>query len=170
MQNTEIQTYLLQPSGVLPNHPVLPVLVYIRAFESSTDTIEAVFNRHRWLNSWKNGIFPYAHYHSNAHEVLGIASGEARLQIGGADGITLDVHAGDVLVLPAGTAHQCLRASEDFSVIGAYPDGMDYNIHKEEDGAIPGIQQEIAAVPLPATDPVFGEKGPLLNHWTSPAS
>ena len=32
---------------------------------------------------WRNGIFPFVHYHSMIHEALGIARGRARVRFGG---------------------------------------------------------------------------------------
>ena len=31
----------------------------------------------------------------------------------------------------------------------------------------PRVLENIAKVPLPAADPVYGEHGPLIEHWRS---
>src|SRR5690606_5793301 len=75
-----------------------------------------------WHHPWTNGIYDYHHYHSTAHEVLVCYSGDAALKIGGESGVTLRFNTGDVLLLPAGTAHKCEKATLDFKCIGAYPE------------------------------------------------
>ena len=80
--------------------------------------IEDVFDRNGWGDGWRNGIYDYLHYHSRIHEVLGIARGSAKVRLGGNRGRTLKLGAGDVVILPAGTGHQCLAASKDFSWSG----------------------------------------------------
>ncbi|AJY74662.1 cupin domain-containing protein [Paenibacillus beijingensis] len=161
----EIRTYRFEDDDVIPNNPQLPVVVYIGAMAERPGEMESVFNRNNWRNSWINGVFGYHHYHSNAHEVLGVVSGSAVLQLGGDEGEKIGVHGGDVLVLPAGTGHKRLTSSVDFSVAGAYPDGMDYNLNTGAAGERPRALEEIARVPLPETDPLYGEDGPLLNIW-----
>ena len=106
------------------------------------------------------------HYHSNAHEVLGIVSGSAQVRFGGEDGDLVGVSAGDVVVIPAGVAHACIEASDDFSVVGAYPNGADYDTIRDDPGALAASQQRIAQVPVPDADPVDGADGPLVKLWT----
>ncbi len=77
---------------------------------------------------WRNGIFPYAHYHSMIHEAMGIARGRAKVRFGGDNGEAIDVVPGDVVILPAGTGHQCLSHSPELVVIGAYPPSGKYNL------------------------------------------
>jgi uncharacterized protein YjlB len=165
MNSLQVKTLYCHDDGLFPNNPDLPVVLYVGALKENPEQTEAIFNRHNWLNSWTNGVFNYHHYHSNAHEVLGIISGSATLQLGGEHGQQVAVQTGDVVVLPAGTAHKRLASSFDFKVVGAYPNGMDYNLRKGQAGERPEVLKEISRVPIPATDPVYGETGPLIEHW-----
>lgn len=160
-----IETFLLPQDGLLPNNPVLPVIVYTGALQDHPERTEQIFNDNGWLNSWQDGVFSYHHYHSNAHEVLGVMSGSASLQLGGDAGRTLEVSAGDVLVLPAGTAHRLLESSAGFRVAGAYPGGADYNTRRATAEDLAAALPEIAKLPLPDSDPVYGKAGPLLEAW-----
>src|SRR5262249_58605892 len=115
--------FLLGVAGPTPNTPPLPLLIYQDAIDLAgtpdpEDVIERTFARHGWGDQWRNGIFPYVHYHSMIHEALGIARGRARVRFGGANGEVIEIGAGDVVVLPAGTGHQCLWASPELCVIG----------------------------------------------------
>jgi uncharacterized protein YjlB len=159
------EAILFEPSEWVPNNQKLPVLVY-RSIPLSGDAAELFedrFRRNGWQGTWRNGVFAYQHYHTHAHEVLGIAAGTARLLIGGPAGRELDVAAGDCLVLPAGTGHRRLDASADFLVIGAYPPGQDADIQTDAPGDV-GLRA-IAAVPLPEADPVEGRDGALTELW-----
>ena len=155
--------------GFIPNHPRWPLVVYRdvvdlpREFDPAA-VFEDLFERHGWGEGWRNGVFDYPHYHSRIHEVLGIARGSANVRFGGEQGRTLAVTAGDVAVLPAGTGHQCLGASDDFLVVGAYPPFGTYDIcTTAEDHA--AALAAIPAVRSPNEDPVYGPGGPLLQLW-----
>lgn len=161
------ETLFFPPSEWVPNHPFLPVLVYRDLFggkeEDAARAFEGMFHDAGWQGLWRNGVFSYQHYHVGAHEVLGIAGGKAELLIGGPEGATVDVRSGDCLVLPAGTGHRRMSASDDFLVVGGYPPGQHADI--ETQAATPGELKIIAALPIPASDPVYGIAGPLLSLW-----
>jgi uncharacterized protein YjlB len=153
--------------GRFPNSR-LPVVIYRAAIgpgETTAEALEALFDGNGWPSQWRAGVFDYDHYHSTAHECLGIARGSARLRLGGPEGREFDVMAGDVIVLPAGTAHRRLSNSADFLVVGAYPPGQDWDLLRGADGERPGADARIAEVPLPKTDPVGGQGGPVLKEW-----
>jgi uncharacterized protein YjlB len=162
------ERHLFEDDGAIPNSR-LPFLVYSGVLELSgrdpAAVCEAVFAANQWNRSWRNGIYPFPHYHSTAHEVLGICRGEARVRFGGERGVVLTVRAGDVVVIPAGGGHQNLGASGDFLVVGAYPPGPRWDLCFGKAEERPRVLDNIAAVPLPPADPLFGEDGPLTLHW-----
>ena len=163
-------TFRFKDDGAVPNNPTLPVLIYKGALALGGDpasAIEKLFTTNGWGHGqWRNGIYPFVHYHSMIHEALGIARGRARVQLGGHRGEVLELAAGDVVVLPAGTGHQKLSGSDDFLVIGAYPpDGM-YNLcHGDNLAERDKALTMIPKVPLPECDPVLGKDGPLPQLW-----
>lgn len=128
-----------------------------------------MFVRNGWGDSWRNGIYDYLHYHSRIHEVLGIARGSAKVRLGGDRGRTLKLSAGDVVILPAGTGHQCLTASKNFLVVGAYPPSGTYDECRSVADADEHERrvQSIEKVKRPRRDPIFGASGPLLKMWKS---
>jgi uncharacterized protein YjlB len=125
-----------------------------------------LFARNRWLGAWLNGIFPFHHFHSTAHEVLGIVAGSAAVVLGGPGGHRFEVAPGDVLVLPAGTGHCNAGSSADLIVVGAYPDGMQWDLRRGDPAERDVVLANIAAVPLPGTDPVHGPGGRLTELWS----
>lgn len=169
----QIETFLLAEHDWVPNNPKLPVIVYRHALTASPGeqmaaSFEECFGRYGWSPQWRDGIYDYHHYHSTAHEVLGIAAGTASLVIGGPDGKNVEVAAGDALLLPAGTGHCAITSSTDFLVVGGYPDGQKWDIccaaPTQED------RDRMLGLPFPAADPVAGLDGPLSHHWISSAA
>jgi uncharacterized protein YjlB len=156
--------------GSIPNNPRLPFLLYRNPIDLSgtpnpEDLIEATFARNGWGDMWRNGIYSYVHYHSMIHEALGIARGRAKVRFGGARGRDFDIGAGDVVVLPAGTGHQCLWASPELVVIGAYPRTGRYDLCRGSKAEHAKALASIPSVPVPHSDPVFGNDGPLCRLW-----
>jgi uncharacterized protein YjlB len=166
--DAEVITRLLDDDGVFPNNSVLPLMLYKDALPAMNDdpaAFEKLMEEHRWGGGWRNGIYPFHHYHSTAHEVLGVYQGNAVVQFGGEDGPLLRVKTGDVVIIPAGVAHRNHKCSQDFRVAGAYPRGQSWDMNYGNKGERPEADRNIAAVPLPDEDPVFGLDGPLKVHW-----
>lgn len=168
MKEQKIISHQLNENGQVPNNSKLPFLVYQQIFDSNDNLkarFEEAFKENSWGGSWVNGIFNYHHYHSTAHEVLAVLSGTATVAFGGPDELEVDLQAGDMVILPAGTGHCLLSASDDFKVIGAYPKGQeDYDICTEKDD-MEEKKKNTRQVALPKADPVSGPKGPLMEHW-----
>lgn len=166
MNAIEPETFYFKDDGRIPNNR-LPLLLYRNAFngEVSVRKLKSHFKENDWTNSWENGIYNFHHYHSTSHEVLGVAAGNARLQLGGENGRQVTVKAGDVIVIPAGVGHKKLEASDDFVVVGAYPEGRDWDLLKGEPGERPQADKNIAALPIPKMDPLFGEASGLREIW-----
>jgi len=144
-----------------PNNPHLPVLLYRSVLPpGKPEAAEALFARNGWPPAWRNGIFPYVHFHTTAHEALAIARGRVRVRLGGGAGPDFTLEAGDVVMLPAGTGHQRLEASQDLLVVGAYPAGQqpDQLRGVGSDGA--DLRARIARLPDPPGCPVTGEAVP----------
>jgi uncharacterized protein YjlB len=112
------ETFILHENGWCPNNERLPVLLYRGAVKAegkaAAERFEQLFADHGWPPQWRDTIFDYHHYHSAAHEALGVFAGFATLMLGGTEGRTVEVQAGDALVLPVGTGHCRIAGSEDF--------------------------------------------------------
>jgi uncharacterized protein YjlB len=166
------KTYRFTDDGVIPNHPKWPLIIYksvvrLPQFLDPAAVFEELFDSRGWGNSWRDGIYDYAHYHSAIHEVLGIARGSGRVRFGGKKGRALSLKAGDVAILPAGTGHQRLSASEDFLVVGAYPASGAYDectSLEDRKKALPAVSKAAR----PRKDPVYGKDGPLTQLWRQP--
>jgi uncharacterized protein YjlB len=162
------ETLHFDDDGAIPNSP-LPVLVYhdVAEVAAGAASCEALFHGNGWGSSWRSGIFDFHHFHSTAHEVLGIAAGATEVILGGPSGQELEVRAGDVLVLPAGTGHCRVGSRAGLLVVGAYPRGQTWDLRRGDPAEHDEVLANIARVPLPETDPVAGATGPLLALWGS---
>ena len=169
--DAEPLTFTFKDDGLVPNNP-MPLLVYKQAIDVASGhpekTIEKLFGANGWGDMWRNGVYDYLHYHATVHEALGVARGHARVRFGGDHGKEIEIEAGDVAILPAGTGHQCLSASRDFSVVGAYPPGPKMQITRPTPENHAKALKTIPKVDLPNTDPVMGAEGPLVRLWKRP--
>jgi uncharacterized protein YjlB len=159
-----------EDDGQIPNNAQLPFIHYrspvrLTQAQDPAAVFEELFESNGWKDSWRNGIYDFLHYHSSTHEVLGIARGHARVRFGGDGGKIIQLRAGDVVILPAGTGHQRISASRDLLVVGAYPVDGKYDECKPSAEQHERALKSIPEVPLPDKDPVYGPDGPLRDLW-----
>jgi uncharacterized protein YjlB len=162
------QEIIIADDGTFPGNR-LPALLYKNVLDIPllfpATHVRHLFKKNDWSNSWDAGIFTYHHYHSVTHEVLGIYSGKATVQLGDDNGPKILLAKGDVLVIPAGVAHKNLDEENQVGVIGAYPDGRDYDMNYGKPGERPQADENITRVPIPLTDPLQGKNGELTKRW-----
>jgi uncharacterized protein YjlB len=157
--------FVFADDGAVPNSH-LPLLVYRQAVPADADAIERIFTANQWPAAWRAPVFPYHHFHSDAHEVLGVAQGESRVQFGGPGGQVLTVRAGDVVVVPAGVGHCRQSQSDGLVIVGAYPaNTTTRDLRRGNPAEHDDVVRNVAAVKLPQADPVAGAVGPLLRLW-----
>ena len=161
--------------GIIPNNSKLPVITYrgaVRlnggAFDPGT-VIDALFEANGWGRSWRDTVYDFVHYHSQIHEVMGVARGHGVLEFGGIKGRRMRVKAGDVAILPAGTGHRLIEASRNFLVVGAYPADGTYDECTDTRDRVEAAKR-IARTRKPKADPVYGRKGPLSALWSDKKS
>lgn len=169
VKNSWPTTFIFEDDGLVPNN-ILPLVIYKGAIDLDTaspeKTIEDLFGANGWgQDIWRNGVYDFLHYHATVHEALGIARGHARVRFGGNGGKEFELDAGDVAILPAGTGHQCLHATTDFSVVGAYPPGAKMQVTRPTPENHAAALETIPDVQRPNSDPVVGTDGPLTRLW-----
>ena len=165
----KVESYRFEDDGVFPNGRY-PALIYRGVLDPGGDLargFEGLFGRNGWTHSWRDGLFNFHHFHSTAHEVLGVYRGSVRVALGGPGrgGRLVELQAGDVVVVPAGLAHKNDRQSRDFATVGAYPRGTSYDMMYGRKGERPQADRNIERVPLPSIDPVEGPRGSLPQLW-----
>ena len=191
LETNSIESVYLTESDGMPNNDKLPLILYRGAVDLGDEEPETVFEKifaqHRWGNGFQGDTFPFHHYHSVAHEVVGFARGRAEIQFGGPAGPIHQVQAGDAVVIPAGVGHRRLDETPGFSSVGAYPPGQspDLCVMSESDARIArqrpdmgnlkvsvigenelqATRASIAGTALPETDPILGNSGPIMTLW-----
>ena len=153
------ETHHFADDGAIPNSP-LPVLVY-----HGVADCEALFAQHGWGGSWRSGIFDFHHFHSTAHEVLGIlrAAPPCCSAVPRAS-TSRSARATCSSFRPAPATAES-DSSPDLLVAGAYPRGQHWDLRRGDPAEHDEVLANIAAVALPDTEPVLGAGGPLIALW-----
>lgn len=165
-----VQSFMIQENKPFPNS-TLPVLYYPASIQNkltegnASQEVLSFFEQNGYTNGWVGSIYTYHHFHSNTHEVLACISGDAEVQLGGPDAEIYSFKAGDVLLLPAGVAHKLIKASEDFQIIGAYPDDKEPDMQKGDLKHYLEIKKRTRKVRVPEYDPVKSSQGGVIEHW-----
>jgi uncharacterized protein YjlB len=169
LRNITLDHLILADDLEYPNNPRFALILYLGVLAGQErfdpGRYESLFESNAWYASWRDGVYPYHHYHSTAHEALGIYCGSAVILFGGEYGTAKSVQAGDVVVIPAGVSHKRLTCSSDFAVVGGYPTGQKPDIQYGRPGERPRTDRTISRLQVPKTYPVYGADGPLLQLW-----
>jgi len=170
LKKAKPERYSFRDDGRTPNNPAWPLLVYrqIMELDSRFDPaaqFEVLFASNDWTGSWRDGMYRFNHFHTQTHEVLGFARGRILSLFGGNKGREVELIAGDVVIIPAGVGHKRLNASTDILIVGAYPADGSYDEPRPGEITHKKAIVSIREVVRPASDPVFGKGGPLLDVW-----
>jgi uncharacterized protein YjlB len=214
----QVKKYYLPPTALMPNspHPLLHYTgVQLPVAGSKATEFYDLFKANGWKVQWifRYGSTQRSHYHSGVHECMAVLSGTATIRFGVADtsldmdkntnglareegGVEIEACAGDVFLLPAGTAHKTFNtrpeaeftlltpgnghdiASDDvkaalesvklsgFTMIGAYPENGGY-WDSMKGGENVGEFEKVWSVDKPEKDPVLGKSADgLCGLWS----
>ena len=164
---TNPQIHHFAPNGGIPNSR-LPLVIFksgLPADARSGEAACALYRRNGWGGTWVYTVFPYWHFHTKGHEVLGCVAGTAKIGFGGDDGIVADVSVGDVAIVPAGVGHKKLSASPGFQMAGGYPPKQQGDIVRPGQFSDGELAEAIGKVALPESDPVLGKDDGVVAIW-----
>ena len=166
IDEVEIVRLKIPAGDQVPNNRDYPAVIARGALGGTHDdrAVRGLMERNGWGGTWTSIVFDYHHFHPDAFEALAVASGSATLMLGGPQGETVEVQAGDVMILPPGFGHRRLAMREGFQICGAYPpDQENYTVVRGSSGHDDAMLRQIAAVARPRTDPVWVADGALLG-------
>lgn len=165
-----VDTLYLEENHPFPNNQ-LPLLHYrgglgyVLGDTYGSNSVLDLFAKNKYANGWVNGIYKRHHFHSTAHEVLGCILGRAEVQFGGPLGRTVTFSKGDVVLIPAGVSHKLLKCTDNFSIVGAYPDKQIPDMQYGDAFHYGAVKNNVVDVPLPTLDPVQGGTGAVHENW-----
>ncbi|KAK3633150.1 hypothetical protein LTR56_015926 [Elasticomyces elasticus] len=211
-----VRQHVLPPTSLIPNSP-LPLMHYRPKDPLSPNTFRDLCGQNGWQVQWiyRYGDTQRSHYHSAAHECMVVLSGTATIRFGVADtsldlhentyglareegGLEIEARAGDIFILPAGTAHKTHKTrpkaefelltpgnghgvSPDadldaielsgFTMAGAYPNGSSFwdSLKGDEDEA-PEFSR-VWSLRKPDMDPILGLSAEgIAGVWAPPRS
>lgn len=175
LRDFHINRFPLADDGEIPNNASFP-LIHIRAPFSRAGAVSTpeealrVFDGNGWGGGWVNGIYPFHHYHARSHEVLANLGDTVDVQFGGRSGPVVAFEPGDVVLIPAGCGHCRIGEVARLIVVGAYPRGQeDWDLKRIGEADYLQAQTEIPNVPMPQTDPLGGQAGPVFDYWLGPS-
>lgn len=122
------------------------------------ERVHDLFASNGWATQWifRYGATQRSHYHTHTHEAMAVLSGTATIRLGVADaaadsddpgepgGVEVCARAGDVFVLPAGTAHKTYAPVPDAGFLLLTP-GDGHVIRPEVVGGEGGVEDVDAA-------------------------
>lgn len=161
----QISAHNLIPNTSIQNKPLL---FYKSAFKNaSASQIESHLSEVGVVDpQWRYTMYSTSHFHSTSHEVLCIASGEAKLCFGHEDNpkrVEEVLTKGDVVVVPAGVAHRLLEEIKSpFEMVGSYQRGMNWDMCYGKQGEETKIKK-IGGLGWFDKDPIYGDGGPACS-------
>jgi len=175
LQDLRITSHEIPAFNLIPNTSIQhkPLLIYHSAFQPSSSAATNASAIEAHLNTvgvvtphWRYTMYSMTHFHSTSHEVLCVAAGKARLCFGAEDNpkrLEPVVETGDVIVVPAGVGHRLLEDLEGgFTMVGSYPKGKSWDMCYGKEGEEEKVKR-IGDLGWFERDPIYGDKGPVLN-------
>jgi uncharacterized protein YjlB len=139
-------------------------VTFTSGFDHAT-IIDRLFESNGWSRSWRDTVYDFVHYHSQVHEVMGVAMVTAN-RVRWEQGASSRRETWRRNILSAGSGHRLIEFSRNFLVVGAYPERCTYDKCTDSRERLNAVKR-VARVAKPAKDLVYGQNGPLMQRWRS---